>query len=104
VSCDLAVWVSEPPTSDADAAESYAALATRLEEPPVEDSHPSLIAFVDDLLARYPDITDERREDSPWSTGPLRSEIVGPFFTSPCATAVWTPPSRSSSSALLHAG
>lgn len=38
-----------------------------------------VIAYVEALLARYPDITTEAGEDSPWSTGPLIGEARGPL-------------------------
>ena len=83
MSYDLAVWVGDPPESDQAAAEKYGAFVPLLEQPPSEPPHPTLLAFADDLLARYPDIDDEAGEDSPWSEGPLKSDIVGSFFYFP---------------------
>ena len=83
MSYDLAVWVGEPPASDAVAAERYAALVPLLEQSTGEEAHPTLIAFADDLLARYPDSTEDAGQDSPWSVGPLKSDIIGSFFYFP---------------------
>lgn len=83
MSYDIAVWVGDAPASHADAAERYAALMPLLEQPPAESQQPTLVAFADDLLARYPDITEDAGEDSPWSTGPLKNEIVGSLFYFP---------------------
>ncbi len=83
MSYDLAVWVGDPPESDQAAAERYAALVPLLEQPAPEPPHPALLAFADELLARYPDIDEEAGEDSPWSEGPLKNDIVGSFFYFP---------------------
>lgn len=40
-----------------------------------------LVAFVESLLAKYPDLTET--EDTPWATGPLRNEITGNFVNFP---------------------
>jgi hypothetical protein len=43
-----------------------------------EAPHPTLLQFVDDLLSRFPDLT--QTEDTVWAAGPLRDEILGGFI------------------------
>lgn len=44
------------------------------------DPAPELEQFADELLERYPDITSEEGEQSPWADGPLKGNIVGSLF------------------------
>ena len=78
VSYDLAVWVGAPPRSDADASSVYEQMMERMEagEPEVEPS-PAIRAYVEALLQRWPDITDDADEGSPWADGPLMANAVG---------------------------
>ena len=78
VSYDLAVWVGAPQQSDADASSVYEQMMERMEagEPEVEPS-PAIRAYVEALLQRWPDITDDADEDSPWADGPLMANAVG---------------------------
>ena len=78
MSYDLAVWVGARPRSDADASSLYEQLMERMEvgEPDVEPS-PAIRAYVEALLQRWPDITDDAGEDSPWADGPLMANAVG---------------------------
>ncbi|BAL89395.1 hypothetical protein AMIS_41750 [Actinoplanes missouriensis 431] len=48
---------------------------------------PRVAAYVQALLARYPDLTTEAGEDSPWSAGPLINEARGPLVYFPM---VWS--------------
>lgn len=79
MSYDIAVWAGEPPASDDAAAARYAELCNLFEEPPEELPDPTVVAFMNDLLARYPDITEDGSEDSPWSIGPMKDDILGTF-------------------------
>jgi hypothetical protein len=36
--------------------------------------------YVDDLVARWPDITTEAGDDSPWADGPLIGNASGPMI------------------------
>ena len=45
-------------------------------EPDVEPS-PAIRAYVEALLRRWPDITDDADEDSPWADGPLMANAAG---------------------------
>jgi hypothetical protein len=46
---------------------------------------PKLVAFVTDLLARYPDLTDT--EDTVWADGPLVNDITGGVIN---MSLIWT--------------
>jgi hypothetical protein len=72
MSYDLAVWMGARPQSDADASSVYERLMDRMEagEPEAEPS-PAIRAYVAALLERWPDITEDAGEDSPWADGPL---------------------------------
>ena len=78
MSYDLAVWVGAPPQSDAAASSVYEQMMERMEagEPEVEPS-PAIRAYVEALLQRWPDITDDADEDSPWADGPLMASAFG---------------------------
>ena len=78
VSYDLAVWVGARPKSDFEASSVYEQMMERMEvgEPEVEPS-PAIRAYVEALLRRWPDITDDADEDSPWADGPLMANAVG---------------------------
>lgn len=49
-----------------------------LQEADPSPASPKLLAFVDALLARYPDLDDDN--DTVWAAGPLSDEIVGDFI------------------------
>jgi hypothetical protein len=79
MSYDLAVWVGTRPTSDDDAAEVYERLMDQMEAEAGDAAPPSaaIRAYVDGLLARWPDITEESGEGSPWADGPLIENAFG---------------------------
>ena len=81
MSYDLAVWVGDLPQTDAAAGAQYAELMDRMEvgheerEPePVSDR---IRVYVDALLNRWPDITEDEGENSPWADGPLINNAFG---------------------------
>jgi hypothetical protein len=41
---------------------------------------PEIVQYVDALLARWPDISTDEGEDSPWADGPLIGDAAGPFI------------------------
>jgi hypothetical protein len=86
VSFDLAVWEGDRPANDLAAAAEFRRLYDRYREAgaPVEPS-PRIAAYVQALLARYPDIDTEAGEQSPWSTAPLMDEARGPLVYFPMA-------------------
>lgn len=80
MSYDLLVWEGPRPSDDAAAAESYQQLVTTLEQGELAPASPAIAEFVAELLRRWPDITTEAGEDSPWADGPLIDNASGPMI------------------------
>ncbi|MBT8217843.1 MAG: hypothetical protein KJO17_13410 [Acidimicrobiia bacterium] len=81
MSYDLAVWEGEQPDSDADAAKAFGELVDRyLEQGVAEPTTRAVREYVEALLERWPDITGEGSQDSPWATGPIAYDNIGSFF------------------------
>jgi hypothetical protein len=81
MSYGLAVWEGERPADDSAARQEFRRLhgryvGSRNPQPPT----PRIAAYVRALLDRYPDITTEAGEDSPWADGPLINDASGPFL------------------------
>lgn len=83
MSFDLAFWVGPSPKDDDAAAAEF----ERLYELYVGDTPvppvPELLAFLDEIMARYPDLTnlsDEDVDDGVWSDGPLVNNAQGPLL------------------------
>ena len=75
---DLAVWVGARPESDEAASTVYEELMNHLEAgEATEEPHAAIRAYVDALLERWPDITDDAGDDSPWADGPLIGNAFG---------------------------
>ena len=83
MSYDLAVWEGARPSNDEDASALYEELMDKLETGDFADPTPTprIKAFVEALLAKWPDI--DASDDSPWATGPLMDEAMGPFVHFP---------------------
>ena len=86
MSYDLAVWEGDRPADDEAGTKFYREqIVTALEayDPrnPVPPT-PRIRAYVEALLERWPDITDDD-DGSPWSTSPLIGEAVGWFVYFP---------------------
>jgi hypothetical protein len=82
VSYDLAVWEGERPADDAEALRTYQALYERYiggSDDPVEPT-PKIRRYVEALLERWIDMTEDEDDISPWSAGPLMDEASGPFI------------------------
>jgi hypothetical protein len=85
MSYDLAVWEGERPADDDAAGRCFTDLYDRFIDtdepavPPVE----RIAAFVAALLQRWPDLTEDEDDISPWSTGPLIGEACGPLIYFP---------------------
>ncbi|MFF1265988.1 hypothetical protein ACFVZE_09185 [Streptomyces anulatus] len=80
MSYDLAVWEGERPADDKSARRSFNDLYDRfldgeVKEPPSE----RITAYVAALLDRWCDITEDKKETSPWSAGPLIDSASGPL-------------------------
>ncbi|MET9557206.1 hypothetical protein [Streptomyces sp. NPDC006645] len=85
MSYDLAVWEGERPADDDAAALCFTDLYDRYidtEEPAVPPVE-RIAAFVSALLERWPDLTEDEDNTSPWSTGPLIREARGPLIYFP---------------------
>jgi hypothetical protein len=81
MSYDLAVWEGARPATNEAALTTYNELMDRAEamtEP--QAPTPAIAGYVDALLSRWPDITDDAGEDSPWSDGPLINNANGGLF------------------------
>jgi hypothetical protein len=85
VSFDLAVWEGDRPSDDKAAALQYASLMDRMEAEEFDEPTPRIRAYVEALLARWPDI--DEAEDSPWASSPLMGEARGPLVYFPM---VWS--------------
>jgi hypothetical protein len=84
MSYDLAVWEGERPVDHAAAGRLFAEFYERYVGTDVEDvPTPKITKFVELLVARWPDLSDDTDETSPWSTDPLISEASGPFIYFP---------------------
>ena len=81
MSYDLSVWVGERPEDDASAGETYEELMDILDQEFDGDAmrppSPEIDAYVAALLDRWPDITGQVGEDSPWADGPLIGNASG---------------------------
>ncbi|MFE2092988.1 hypothetical protein [Streptomyces sp. NPDC059460] len=85
MSYDLAVWEGERPADDAAAARCFSDLYDRFidtDEPAVPPAE-RIAAFVAVLLERWPDLTEDDDDTSPWSTAPLIGEARGPLIYFP---------------------
>jgi hypothetical protein len=83
MSYDLAVWEGDMPSNDEEASAQYGALMDRMEAGGFDDPAPTprIRAYVEALLARWPDIDES--EDSPWASSPLMNEAIGPLVYFP---------------------
>lgn len=70
MSYDLALWEGDRPGSDEAAAAVYKQLMDRMEFGDAADPSPAIRTYVEALLARWPDVTEDGGEDSPWADGP----------------------------------
>lgn len=81
MSYDLAVWEGERPADDAAARAQFKALTDKyLESDTDTPPTPGIRAYVEALLRRFPDLTGNDDDDSPWAAGPLLREANGPII------------------------
>jgi hypothetical protein len=84
MSYDLAVWEGDRPADDAAALATFKALRERYAGEGRTPPTPRIRAYVEALLERWIDLTeDDDEERSPWSTGPLIEEASGPIIHFP---------------------
>jgi hypothetical protein len=84
MSYDLAVWEGERPANDLTAAAEFERLYDRyIDSEEASAPTPRIAAYAQALLDRYPDISTQAGEDSPWSTSPLMNEVRGPLMYFP---------------------
>jgi hypothetical protein len=88
MSYDLAVWVGPSPPSAAAADAEYArrmdAMETAFDQaggPP--PATPTIRAFVEAALARFPELDEEFGDECPWASSPLMEEAVGDLIYVP---------------------
>ena len=77
MSYDLAVWEGARPSSDEEAMTVFLALMDQLEDAEPQPPTAGIQAYVQALLARWPDITTDAGENSPWADGPLIGNASG---------------------------
>lgn len=79
MSYDLAVWEGQRPADNQAAFAVYRQLMDEVKRlgGSLEPATPAIAAYVRALLDRWPDITEEAGEDSPWSDGPLIGDASG---------------------------
>lgn len=85
MSYGLAVWEGERPADDAAAAPCFTDLYDKYIDTEGPDVPPTeqIAAYVAALLERWPDLTEDEDDISPWSTGPLIGEASGPLIYFP---------------------
>ncbi|WP_148256543.1 hypothetical protein [Kribbella flavida] len=74
----LVAWDGPVPASTDDAARILEELESSVDEddPPTD----AVRGYIEELLARWPDITQDGGEDSPWADGPLIANASGRLF------------------------
>ncbi|MGW9173723.1 hypothetical protein [Streptomyces decoyicus] len=84
MSYDLAVWEGARPAGDAAAGRIFREMRDRYLDTGAEHAPADGIArYVAALLERWPDLTEDEDDISPWSTGPLINEARGPLIYFP---------------------
>ncbi|ROT31762.1 hypothetical protein [Micromonospora sp. HM5-17] len=83
MSYDLAVWEGDRPADNAAALTTFEALYERYVTNGQIPPTPRIRAYVEALLERWIDLTEDDDERSPWATGPLIKEASGPFIYFP---------------------
>ena len=79
MSYDLAVWEGQRPSSAAEAVRVCDALRDANDG---REPTPAIRAYVEALLARYPDLADDmhNEDECPWSDAPLIGNAQGAVF------------------------
>jgi len=79
VTYTLAVWDGEMPADDEQATAEFNRLVELTEDDDIPPTQ-KIRRYVETLLSRWPDITEEGGENSPWADGPLMGDADGPLF------------------------
>lgn len=82
MSYDLAFWVGSRPADDDEAGEEFERRADFMEDEDAEfrPPTPAMGAFIQDLLRRFPPLSDQADEESNvWAVGPEPGDINGDF-------------------------
>jgi hypothetical protein len=75
------VWEGEPPADDAVAGLVFEQLYSKYLEERQTPPTPRMSGYVDALLHRWVDLTEDDEEDlSPFAAGPVRDEASGPII------------------------
>ena len=77
MSYDLLVWEGPRPADDVEAAEVSERLMALVEADDTAPPTEVITEFVDQLLRRWPDITKDADEESPWADGPMIGNASG---------------------------
>jgi len=85
VSFDLAVWDGARPATDKEASAVHEALYEKWFGGIVDNDRdnsltPSISRYVEAFLQRWPDITTDEGDSSPWADGPLINNAAGNYF------------------------
>ncbi|MHA3704184.1 hypothetical protein ACXR2U_18590 [Jatrophihabitans sp. YIM 134969] len=80
MSYDLAVWEGVRPSDDVSAAAIYERIVNELEAGDPATPTAPIVAYVSALLERWPDITTEAGDDSPWADGPMIANASGSWI------------------------
>jgi hypothetical protein len=80
MSYSMMVFEGDVPRSEREAIAAYEAMIERYQDGEAVEPTPAIRAYVEALLARWPDITDDGGEDSPWADGPLIGDASGPML------------------------
>ena len=77
----VAVWREPRPASPLDARRILEDLAEVGDDDQGSSApDPQLVAYVERLIRRWPDISDDEGQDSPWADSPLMANISGGLF------------------------
>jgi hypothetical protein len=77
---DLAVWEGARPASDAEGSATFETLYAQYIDQGDTEPTPAIRGYVEALLARWIDMTDDEQDVSPWADGPLIRNASGPII------------------------
>jgi hypothetical protein len=80
MSYSIMVFEGDVPRSDEEAVAVYQSMIDRYQDGGAVEPTPAIRAYVEAMLARWPDISEDDGEDSPWADSPLINNASGPMF------------------------